>query len=77
MQLKGRPYTDTARPILEIVRRRNKSTRHSVRPEENGGLLFVCIKRIEIRRNIDFADVNLPLIRIRELLIVALSRSLQ
>jgi hypothetical protein len=39
--LKYRSVTDIVRPIREIVRRREKTTGHSVWPKWNWGLLFV------------------------------------
>jgi hypothetical protein len=54
--LKYRSVTDIVRPIREIVRRRKKTTGHSVRRKWNWGLLFVRPECICVRPNCSFVQ---------------------
>jgi hypothetical protein len=54
--LKYRSVTDIVRPIREIVRRRKKTTGHSVRCKWNWGLLFVRPECICVRPNCSFVQ---------------------
>jgi hypothetical protein len=53
--LKYRSVMDIVRPIRQIVRRREETTRHSVQPKWNWGLLFVRPEWISgVRPNCSF-----------------------
>jgi hypothetical protein len=54
--LKYRLVTNIVRPIREIVRRREETAGHSVRPKWNWGLLFVRPKWISVRPNCNFVQ---------------------
>jgi hypothetical protein len=57
--LKYRSVTDIVRPIREIVRRKEETTGHSVRPKWNGGLLFVRHENVLVSdRTVALSNVN-------------------